>query len=251
MARTPIIFGNWKLNKSSIETAEFMSNLAKVLPKLENKVEVGLAPVMTCLTHAISAKNDAPIQVAAQDMHWLEHGAFTGTVSAQHIKELGCTHVLIGHSERRQLFGETDGRVSDKVRLAFDTGLTPIACVGENLTQRESGQAEDIVLRQVDAFVQRLTADEVKELVIAYEPIWAIGTGQTATPEDANQMHRAIRESIRVKFEDAADDVRIQYGGSVKPANAKALLAQAHIDGALVGGASLKVEDFMGILSAC
>lgn len=246
MSRKPIVFGNWKLNKSLKESVEFIRALDGRLEGLD--VDAGIAPVTTVLESAVAASRNSKLAIAGQDVHWCDSGAYTGTVSGNHLLELGCSHVIIGHSERRQFFMESDDRVSDKVRLAFDVGLTPIACIGETLAQREAGHAEKIVARQVSSIVSQLTADEVSRLVLAYEPVWAIGTGKSATPEDADHMHLVIRNCVRKQFDDAADTLRIQYGGSVKPANAESLLSMPNIDGALVGGASLKVDSFLEIL---
>ncbi|MEC7520561.1 MAG: triose-phosphate isomerase [Myxococcota bacterium] len=251
MSRRPIIAGNWKLHKSVTESVELARGVLHRVPR-EASCEVVVAPVFTALYPVHEALGDnARVVLAAQDVYWENEGAFTGEVSPPLLKDVGCEYVIVGHSERRHVFGETDDEVRRKVAALLSHGLTPIVCVGEKLDQREAGETEAVVLGQVDAALEGLTASSVRRLVIAYEPVWAIGTGKTAQPEDAQAVHAAIRGRLRQSFDaETADGMRILYGGSVKPKNAAELLAQPDIDGALVGGASLKADDFVAIIEA-
>jgi triosephosphate isomerase (TIM) len=250
MARRPFICGNWKLHYSLEETRQTLREIAAGAVGIFG-VEMGIAPVTTTLAAAVEAVKGSPVQLAAQNVHFEQKGAYTGEWSVAHLKELGVTHVIIGHSERRQYFGETDETVQKKVRAAFDGGLTPIACCGELLEEREGGQTMAVVKRQVNAILEGCTPGEVEHLVIAYEPVWAIGTGKTASAGQAQEVHAAIRGLVKERFGAAqADAVRIQYGGSVKPDNAAELMAEADVDGALVGGASLKADSFLAICKA-
>lgn len=251
MSRRPIIAGNWKLHKSVTESVELARGVLHRVPR-EASCEVVVAPVFTALYPVHEALGDnARVVLAAQDVYWENEGAFTGEVSPPLLKDVGCEYVIVGHSERRHVFGETDDEVRRKVAALLSHGLTPIVCVGEKLEQREAGETEAVVLGQVDAALEGLTASSVRRLVIAYEPVWAIGTGKTAQPEDAQAVHAAIRGRLRQSFDaETADGMRILYGGSVKPKNAADLLAQPDIDGALVGGASLKADDFVAIIEA-
>lgn len=251
MSRRPIIAGNWKLHKSVTESVELARGVLHRVPR-EASCEVVVAPVFTALYPVHEALGDnARVVLAAQDVYWENEGAFTGEVSPPLLKDVGCEYVIVGHSERRHVFGETDDEVRRKVAALLSHGLTPIVCVGEKLEQREAGETEAVVLGQVDAALEGLTASSVRRLVIAYEPVWAIGTGKTAQPEDAQAVHAAIRGRLRQGFDaETADGMRILYGGSVKPKNAADLLAQPDIDGALVGGASLKADDFVAIIEA-
>ena len=251
MSRRPIIAGNWKLHKSVTESVELARGVLHRVPR-EASCEVVVAPVFTALYPVHEALGDnARVVLAAQDVYWENEGAFTGEVSPPLLKDVGCEYVIVGHSERRHVFGETDDEVRRKVAALLSHGLTPIVCVGEMLEQREAGETEAVVLGQVDAALEGLTASSVRRLVIAYEPVWAIGTGKTAQPEDAQAVHAAIRGRLRQSFDaETADGMRILYGGSVKPKNAADLLAQPDIDGALVGGASLKADDFVAIIEA-
>ena len=251
MSRRPIIAGNWKLHKSVTESVELARGVLHRVPR-EAGCEVVVAPVFTALYPVHEALGDnARVALAAQDVYWENEGAFTGEVSPPLLKDVGCEYVIVGHSERRHVFGETDDEVRRKVAALLSHGLTPIVCVGEKLEQREAGETEAVVLGQVDAAVEGLSASSVRRLVIAYEPVWAIGTGKTAQPEDAQAVHAAIRGRLGESFDaETADGMRILYGGSVKPKNAADLLAQPDIDGALVGGASLKADDFVAIIEA-
>lgn len=245
--RQKIIAGNWKMHKTVAEAVSFVQELKQ--KTMGTQVEVVVCPPFTALASVTEAIKGSHIGVAAQNMHWENQGAFTGEISPVMLKEIGVKYVVLGHSERRQYFGETDETVNKKVKAALEHGLIPIVCVGETLEQRESGSTEQVVAAQTKGALLGLTPEQVSGLVIAYEPIWAIGTGKTASDEDAQQVNNYIRKVIAEVFGSAtAEVVRIQYGGSVKPGNAKGLMAQQDIDGALVGGASLKVDDFVGII---
>lgn len=244
--RKKIAAGNWKMNKTASEAVEFVEALKSRVADADTEVVVGVPFV--CLPAVKKAVEGSNIKVAAQNMHWEEKGAFTGEVSGPMLADLGVDYVIIGHSERRQYFAETDETVNKKVHAAFKYGLTPIICVGESLTQREQGVTEDLIRYQVKIALKGLSADQVKKLVIAYEPIWAIGTGKTATNEQANEVCGIIRNTIKSLYgEDTAEAVRIQYGGSVNAENAADLFSMSDIDGGLVGGASLKLDDFTKI----
>lgn len=246
--RKPLIAGNWKMNKTVAEAIAFCEEAAKALQDVQ-AVEGLVCPPFTAL-HAVGAKlQGTSIRLGAQNMHEASHGAFTGEVSADMLKEVGCTYVILGHSERRQLMGETDERIHAKVRAAIAAGLYPIVCVGESLEERQAGQTEAVVTGQVRAAFADVEADAVATAVIAYEPVWAIGTGETPTPEDANSVAAVIRATISDMFgADAAAKVRIQYGGSVNADNIASFMQQPDIDGALVGGASLAADSFVRIV---
>lgn len=244
--RTPIIAGNWKLNKTIGEALDLAKALQQGLPT--TKFEVVVAPPYTAINKVAEFLKNSPIKVSAQDMFWEDTGAFTGTISAPMIKEAGAKYVIIGHSERRQLFQETDETVNKKIKAALKHGLIPIFCIGETLAEREAGKINDVITTQLTGGLRDLTANDMAKIVVAYEPVWAIGTGKTATPEQAEEVHVLIRETLAKKFGDVASGVSILYGGSVKPSNSKELLSKPNIDGALVGGASLKAEDFLGII---
>ncbi|MGD8862177.1 MAG: triose-phosphate isomerase [Myxococcales bacterium] len=253
MTRRALVAGNWKLHKTLGEAQTLVRELAEALPA-EPAAEVVVAPVFTAIAGVRDALREAgakAIQHAAQDVYWEPSGAFTGEVSAPMLADLGCSHVIVGHSERRQLFGERDEDVRRKAAAVLEHDMTPIVCVGETLEQREAGETESVVLGQVRAALQGLDAAGLGRVVTAYEPIWAIGTGRTAAPSDAQEVHAAIRKTVRELGGDAlADGMRILYGGSVKPGNAAELMAQPDIDGALVGGASLQAESFAAIVAA-
>ncbi|MBC9785709.1 triose-phosphate isomerase [Heliobacterium chlorum] len=245
--RKTIIAGNWKMHKTIAEAVTLAEAIKSQNPN--PSLEIVICPPFTALTEVAKAVQGSPVAVAAQNMHWEVQGAFTGEVSPAMVKDAGCKYVVLGHSERRQYFGETDETVNKKVKAAITHELIPIVCVGETLEQREAGQTEDVVATQTKGGLAGLSAQEVADLVIAYEPVWAIGTGRTASDDDAQQVNAYIRSVVAEVFgTEAAEAVRIQYGGSVKPSNAKNLLAKGDIDGALVGGASLKIEDFQGII---
>jgi len=246
--RTPLIAGNWKLFKTIGEATAFVTALKPLIADVHG-VEVVVAPVFTALSSVAVAVAGSPIRVAAQDCYWEEEGAFTGEVAPKLLKDAGCSHVIIGHSERRQYFGETDETVNRKTKAALAAGLTVLLCVGETLTQREAGETFSVIEAQVTGGLQGLSPEELKQSVIAYEPVWAIGTGRTASDEQAQQVHAFIRQLIAKLYSQVdADQIRILYGGSVKPENIKGLMAQADIDGALVGGASLKADSFAAIV---
>lgn len=248
MNRIPLIAGNWKMHNNRRETLEF---LEAFLPKAKGlEVEVVICPPFTDLWPAAEKLKDTAVKLGAQNLHWEEKGAFTGEVSPAMLIEIPCDYVIIGHSERRQYFAETDETVNKKVKTALKYGLTPIICVGETLEQREQVITMSWVLGQVEKALEGLTDAEVQKIVFAYEPIWAIGTGKTASSQDAQEVIGAIRKKIADLFSaGVSDKVRILYGGSVKPENIKELMAQPDIDGALVGGASLKPDGFYSIAS--
>jgi triosephosphate isomerase len=246
--RIPIVVGNWKLNKTIAESLALVTELNNQLASVRD-VEIGVAPVATAL-HAVARRlEDTHIGAWGQNCHSIERGAFTGEVSASLLRDAGATGVIIGHSERRTLFGETDEGVARKVRAALDGGLRVIVCVGESETERDGGRTESRVGAQVAAAMAPVSLADLERLVVAYEPVWAIGTGNTATPAQAQEVHAHIRKRLTERFgAEIAGAIRIQYGGSVKPDNAAELMRQADVDGALVGGASLKAEDFAGIV---
>lgn len=244
--RTPIIAGNWKMHKTPAETEAFLKDLKSAIPQKPD-VEVVVAPTSVCLAAAATAAKGSPIRIAAQNCHWEDQGAFTGEVSSPMLKDIGCSHVIIGHSERRQYFGETDESVNKKTKAALAHGLTPIICVGETLPEREAGKIQAVIGTQVEKGLQDL--DPKASFVVAYEPVWAIGTGKTATPQQAEEVHQLIRDLLKQTFgQDTAGQTRILYGGSVKPDNIKDLMAQSNIDGGLIGGASLKVDSFTALV---
>lgn len=248
--RKPIIAGNWKMYKTLTEAKEFAEAVNGLVPDKEKLDTVICAPAVF-LTQLVESAKNTPLQIGGQTMHEAEEGAFTGEISPVQLKDIGVTHVIIGHSERRQYFNETDESVNKKVQAAFKHGLVPIMCVGETLEQRDSGSTGKVVEEQVEKGLTGLSEQQAAELVIAYEPIWAIGTGKTATAEDANEVCGVIREKIASLYSsETAEKVRIQYGGSVKPANIEELMGMEHIDGALVGGASLEAESFLKLLEA-
>lgn len=251
--RTPLISGNWKMHHNHLEALALVQKLSYALSDHDySKVEVSVHPPFTDIRTVQTAVDSDRMKfsVGAQNCHWEDQGAFTGEVSALFLAKLNLTYVIVGHSERRELFGETDEQVNLKVKAVFKAGMTPIMCCGETLEERESGQAEAKVEGQLQAGIAGLTPDQVAKMVIAYEPIWAIGTGKTATSEDAQAMCKHVRSVVKSAVNaEAAAAVRIQYGGSVKPGNTAELMAQPDIDGALVGGASLVAEDFAGIIT--
>ncbi len=247
MARQKFVCGNWKLHKSTAEAAALVKELVDGLGG-DARVQVAVAPVFTALPAARAALAGSPIELAAQDVHWEATGAFTGEVSAPLLADVGVKHVIVGHSERRQFFGETDESVRKKVGAVLAAGLRPIVCVGELLAEREAGQTLAVVGRQVRGGLAGLPAEVLAAVTLAYEPVWAIGTGKTASTAQAQEVHAAIRSILRELGGAVADSIRIQYGGSVKPENAAELMSQPDVDGALVGGASLKAKDFLAIV---
>jgi triosephosphate isomerase len=246
--RTPFIAGNWKMFKTVHETTVYVKEL-RGLVKDVNDVTVVIAPPFTAVHAACEAARNSNVAVSAQNMFWEKEGAFTGEISAPMIKEAGAEYVIIGHSERRTLFGETDLTVNRKVTAAIAADLTPIVCIGETLEQRERNETMDVLDRHIKGGLDGLGGDRVAALVIAYEPVWAIGTGRTATPAQAGEAHAHIRSRLRQWFgANAADQCLVLYGGSVKPDNIRELMAQPDVDGALVGGASLDVRAFYDII---
>ncbi|MFC1657034.1 triose-phosphate isomerase [Candidatus Moduliflexota bacterium] len=245
--RTPLMAGNWKLNLTIEEAVSLAGALREAVDGLDDR-EVMVAPVFTALSAVARVLEGSSIGLGGQNLYWEEKGAFTGEVSGPLLRDAGCSHVIIGHSERRQYFAETDESVNRRTRAALAAGLVPVVCVGETLEERESGRAQDVVERQVRGGLEGFSADEVSAIVLAYEPVWAIGTGKTATPDEADGIHAFIRGLISSAFGDIVSDrIRILYGGSVKPDNVDDLMTRTHIDGALVGGASLKAESFARI----
>ncbi|HMJ15942.1 MAG TPA: triose-phosphate isomerase [Polyangiaceae bacterium] len=246
--RTPLVAGNWKMYRGGAAGCELAGNLAQMLSHLAD-VDVVVAPPFTALAAVAHEVQGSRISVAAQNMYFATEGAFTGEVSAPMLLEAGCSWVILGHSERRQLFAETDELVSKKVDAALTAGIRPIVCVGETLEEREAGKTLDVVFRQVDAFAQKL-AGKPGYAAIAYEPVWAIGTGRVAGPEQAQEVHAAVRGRLAAVSAVLAEQTRVLYGGSVKPDNARGLFGCADIDGALVGGASLEADSFARIAQA-
>ncbi|MEW5952146.1 MAG: triose-phosphate isomerase [Bacillota bacterium] len=246
--RKPIIAGNWKMYKTVAGAVDFVRELKGALAGM-NGVEAVVCPPFTALAAVAAELKGTEIGLGAQNMFWEESGAYTGEISPAMLREIGCQYVILGHSERRQFFGETDEKVNRKAMAALAHGLIPIVCVGESLAQREAGITEKVVRAQTGGSLAGLTPEQVAGLVIAYEPVWAIGTGRTASDQDAQQVNAFIRGIVAGEFSArAAGAVRIQYGGSVKPDNAAGLMGQPDIDGALVGGASLQVASFAGIV---
>jgi triosephosphate isomerase len=251
MARRTFIAGNWKMNKTVAESLVLVRELRNAISMVRDRVEVAIAPPFTALHPVAKALEDSNISLAAQNCHASESGAFTGEIAAPMLKEVGCSYVILGHSERRQLFGETDAGVNRKTAAVLKAGMLPIVCVGETLEEREGNKTLSIVETQVKGCLQGFTAAQGAQFVIAYEPVWAIGTGKTATSRQAQEVHAHIRSLLTGLWgAETAQQVRIQYGGSVKADNAAELLSQPDIDGALVGGASLKAADFAAIVKA-
>ena len=245
--RTPIIAGNWKMNNTILESLSLIDEIKKY--SMDKEVEVIVCVPFISLNEIKKAIEGTNIRLGAQNMHWEDKGAYTGEISPIMLKTIGVDYCIIGHSERRQYFGETDEMVNKKVKSALRNKLKPIICVGETLEEREDDRAEEIVKNQVLKAFEDVDKENIEDIVIAYEPIWAIGTGKTASSDDANKMCKFIRETIRDKYGKQADDIRIQYGGSVKPANIEELMGKEDIDGALVGGASLVAEDFVALIN--
>ena len=246
--RKIIIAGNWKLNKTSLEAIDLVNALKRELVDI-TAVDVVVCPPFTALSEVNDVLTDSNIELGAQNLYWDDAGAFTGEVSAPMLKDIGVKYVIIGHSERRQFFGETNETVNKRLKAALKHKLIPIVCVGENLQEREANKTFDVVRNHIEGSLAGLSKDEIKGLVIAYEPVWAIGTGKTATTQQAQEVHKYIRGLLeKMAGFEAAQAVRIQYGGSVKPENTAELISQEDIDGALVGGASLKADSFAAIV---
>lgn len=248
--RIPFIAGNWKMNNGLRETEALLKDLKQVLSDVSG-VDVAVCPPFPFLKTASEILEGSDISVGAQNMCWEEKGAYTGEVAVQMLQDIGCKFVILGHSERRKYFNEKDELINKKLKLALSSDLNPIVCVGETLEDREAGRTEAVVEKQICGCFNGLIESEMKKVTVAYEPIWAIGTGKTATPDQAQQVHRLIRKWIEDNFSrEVAEVIRIQYGGSVKPENAEQLLFLEDIDGALVGGASLKAESFEAIIKS-
>lgn len=250
--RRKIVAGNWKMNKTVDEAVELVRSLKEKLDAAPvDDVDVVVCPPFVDLVPVREVVSGSKIGLGAQNVFWEDSGAYTGEISAGMLLSAGCSYVIVGHSERRQYFGETNATVNKRLQKAFSAGLTPIMCVGERLEQRQAGITRAVVEIQIREGLAGISADQVKQMIIAYEPVWAIGTGVNATPEQAQEVHRFIRKLLAEMFgEDTAEAVRIQYGGSVKPDNAAELMSQPDVDGALVGGASLKADSFYDIIAA-
>ena len=247
--RRAVIAGNWKMNKNRAEAKALITELLPLVKDAD--CEVVLCTPYTNLETALALTEGTNVKVGAENCHWAESGAFTGEISAPMLKELGVQYVIIGHSERRQYFGETDETVNLRTRAAIAAGLTVMMCIGETLEEREAGKLVEVIERQMNVGLKDVTAADCAKLVIAYEPVWAIGTGKTATPDQAQEVHALIRATLaKLVGAETAETVRIQYGGSMKPGNAAELLAKKDIDGGLIGGAALKAADFAGIIAA-
>jgi triosephosphate isomerase (TIM) len=247
--RHPFIAGNWKMFKTVHEAVVYVKEFRSLVKDIED-VEIVVAPTFTAVHACAEAARNTRVGIAAQNLHWEREGAFTGEISGPMIKEAGAEYVIIGHSERRTLFGETDETVNRKVRAAIAAKLIPIVCIGETLAEREAGATMSVLDRQIKAGFDAITGEQVGALVIAYEPVWAIGTGRTATADQAQEAHAHIRQRLRQWFGGAAaDECHVIYGGSVKPDNTKELVGQPDVDGALVGGASLDIKSFFEIVS--
>ena len=249
MTRKPLIAANWKMYKTPVQAQEFVKNFLPLVAR-HDRDEVVLCPSFTSISVVVAGVTGSGVAVGAQNMYSAEEGAFTGETSPLMLKAIGTTHVILGHSERRQYFGETDETINKKLLTALKHELVPIVCVGEVLAERESGKTEEVLLRQTRGVLAGLTAEQAAPIVIAYEPVWAIGTGKTATPQIASEAHKVIRgEVAKLLGSEAANRMRVLYGGSVKPDNAAALMKEEEIDGALVGGASLDPQSFGKIVN--
>ena len=251
MNRKKIIAGNWKMNVKPSETAALVKAVAAATSAAAGKVDVVCCTPAIDVPAAVAAAAGTHVGVGAENCHWKESGAYTGEISTGMLLDAGASYVIIGHSERRQYFGETDETVNLRARAAIAAGLTAIVCVGETLEERDGGRLEEVILRQMNVGLKDVSAADCAKLVIAYEPVWAIGTGRTATPDQAQEVHALIRATLaKLVGDEAAQGVRIQYGGSMKPGNAAELLAKPDIDGGLIGGAALKADDFAAIIAA-
>jgi triosephosphate isomerase len=246
-----IIGGNWKMNRGTPhEASEMLKNLVPLVKKVD-KVDIVIAPPFTVINIVIEILKKTNIKVGAQNMYFEDKGAYTGEISPSFLKSVGCNYVILGHSERRDLFGETDDIINKKLKKALNVGLNPIVCIGEHLKERETNKTKEVIENQFKYAFENIDKEEIKKVIIAYEPIWAIGTGKTATPNQAEEIHKFIRELLAKKYDKfTADKIRIQYGGSIKPSNAEELFKKKNIDGGLVGGASLDAESFYKIIKA-
>lgn len=247
--RKPIIAGNWKMNKTPSEAVELAKGILAGQDERFDEVDVVICPTFPCLVPVYDVIKDSNIALGAQNLHWEESGAYTGEISADMLLDAGCEYVIVGHSERRTYFGETNETVNKRLKTALAKGLKPIMCIGETLDERESGKTKDKVKTQIIGGFEDLTKEQVSQIIIAYEPIWAIGTGKTASPEQAEEVHKYIRQLLEEEYDkELAQHLRIQYGGSVKPKNVTSLMEQPNLDGALVGGASLKADSFLKLI---
>ena len=250
MSRNKIIAGNWKMNVKPSETAALVKGVAEATAAYSNVEIVCCTPAID-VPAAVAAAAGTPVGIGSENCHWEDHGAFTGEISTGMLLDAGAKYVIVGHSERRQYFGETDETVNNRARAAIAAGLTTIVCIGETLEERDAGKLNEVIERQVNVGLKDISAADCARLVIAYEPVWAIGTGRTATPDQAQEVHALIRATLaKLVGAETAETVRIQYGGSMKPGNAAELLAKKDIDGGLIGGAALKAADFAGIIAA-
>ena len=247
--RKNVIAGNWKMNNDLKESEKLIVELKNLLQNEKPNCDVIVCPPYTSLSEASKLLKGSQIKLGAQNMHFEDSGAFTGEISASMLKSVGCEYVILGHSERRTIFGESNEMINKKIKKALSARLKPIFCVGELLEEREDGTTNDVVKRQILKGLDGISAEDMKNMIVAYEPVWAIGTGKTASPAQAQEVHEFIRDLIEIDYSlEVANDLVIQYGGSVKPDNAKELLSQKDIDGALVGGACLKADSFLGII---
>ena len=245
-----VIAGNWKMFKTNIQAEQLAEAIKSKTSSIE-KTQIIVAPPSTALSTVVGQVTGSKIKVAAQNMYWEDEGAFTGEISGEMIKSTGATFVILGHSERRQYFGETDATVNKKIMKALQINLLPIFCIGESLEEREKGITKDVIARQLEGGLSQMASEQMARIIVAYEPVWAIGTGKTATPEQAQDVHQFIRGKLQTMFDAATSEATIiQYGGSVKPGNALSLLSQKDIDGALVGGACLEADSFTEIIKA-
>lgn len=249
--RKKVVAGNWKMNNDLSQSVNLISEIKNAAAGKELNAEVIICPPFTSLETASALVKDTNVKLGAQNMYFEENGAFTGEISASMLKSVGCEYVILGHSERRAIFGESDEVINRKIKKALSAGLKPIFCIGETLEERESGVTNKIIERQVRNGLIGISSEELKSIIVAYEPVWAIGTGKTATPEQAQEVHKFIRNLVKELYSaNSAENLTIQYGGSVKADNAKSLLSQPDIDGALVGGACLKADSFFEIIKS-
>ena len=248
MARKIFIAGNWKMNKTAAETAELASALKASLAQFAGKCEIAVCPTFTSLATAVEILKGSNVKVGAQNIHWADNGAYTGEISGAMLKEIGVEYVIIGHSERRQYFGETDETVNQRIKAALKYGLKPIVCIGETLAEREGGVTNTVLEKQIRGAFADITTADMDAITIAYEPVWAIGTGKTATPDVAQETHAFIRSVLTALYGDKAQDIVVQYGGSMKAENSGALVSKQDIDGGLIGGAALKADSFTALI---
>ena len=248
MARKIFIAGNWKMNKTAAETAELASALKASLAQFAGKCEIAVCPTFTSLATAVEILKGSNVKVGAQNIHWADNGAYTGEISGAMLKEIGVEYVIIGHSERRQYFGETDETVNQRIKAALKYSLKPIVCIGETLAEREGGVTNTVLEKQIRGAFADISAADMDAITVAYEPVWAIGTGKTATPDVAQETHAFIRSVLTALYGDKAQDIVVQYGGSMKPEHSGALVSKQDIDGGLIGGAALKADSFTALI---